>query len=403
MVTKASARRLAGDGSLYQRRDGLWVAALELGFGPDGTRRRWTGSSRTKEGALAKLRKARGEVETLGAPLAKGPTVAEYLTAWLRDVARPRIRPGTYAEYDRCVRLHLIPRLGKDRLVALTPQRIRAMERAVADERTPATANNVHRCLRTALNDAVADGLIPRNPAAHVTPPRVVRSPREPLTSAQAGTILTAAADDPLGSRWAFALLTGARQGECLGMEWDRLDLKAGTADIAWQLQRLPYRHGCGGNCRMKRGGNCPKRVLDVPEGFEVRTIDGSSLVLTRPKTGRSTRMIPLAPALLAALKAHRGRRIPTGLVWTTVTGAPIDPQDDAAAWDATLKRLGLPDVPLHSARHTTATLLLEAGVDVKVIQDMLGHTSATTTRLYQHSDMALARKAVTALEESLG
>lgn len=402
MATKQSSRRLAGDGSLYQRKDGLWIAALDLGYGPDGTRKRWTGSSRTKEGALAKLRKARGEIDSLGAPAPKGATVADYLDAWLQDVARPRIRPKTYAEYERCIRLHIKPRIGSERLPRLTPQRVRAMERAIADDHTAATANNVHRCLRTALGDAVADGLIPRNPVEHVRPPRAVRAVRPPLTSAQAAQVITSTAADPNGSRWAFALLTGTRQGETLGLEWDRVDLRRGVADIAWQLQRLAYEHGCGGTCGRRRGGNCPRRVLAVPEDFEVRRIDDSGLVLTRPKTARSTRMVPLAPSLVTALKRHRGASIGPGLVWTRTDGRPVDPKDDAAAWDALLRSLDLPDVPLHAVRHTTATLLLEQGIDAKVIRDILGHTSITTTRGYQHTDDALARQALTRLGESL-
>ncbi|MFM1964902.1 MAG: Rhodococcus phage Jace [Actinomycetota bacterium] len=404
MATKNSARRMSGDGSLYLRKDGMWIAALDLGYGPDGKRKRWTGSSRTKDGALAKLRKARGERETIGTPVAKGASVSQYLDDWLESVARPRIRPKTYAEYERCIRLHLKPRLGHERLPQLSPQKIRIMEQALASEYTAATANNVHRCLRTALNDAVADGLIPRNPAEHVTPPRAKKNPRMPLSAEGAAQLLMATVDEPLGSRWAFALLTGTRQGETLGLEWDRVDLEAGTADVAWQLQRLPYRHGCGDRpCGHKRGGNCPKRELDAPDDFEVRSLDGSGLVLTRPKTARSTRMIPLAPALVDALRKHRRTRLGGGLVWTRDDGQPIDPKDDHAAWDALLERLSLPSVTLHGARATTATLLMAQGVDAKVIQDLLGHTSVVTTRGYQHSDDTMTRAAVTALGESLG
>jgi len=402
MAIKSSGRRLSGDGSLYQRKDGLWVAALDLGYGPDGKRKRWTGSSRTKDGALAKLRKARGEVETIGNPLSQGSTLGEYLDDWLETVARPRIRPKTYNEYERCVRLHLKPRLGRERLVRLSPQKVRAMEQALASELTPATANNVHRCLRTALNDAVADGLIPRNPAEHVTPPRAAKVERAPLTAAQATTVIAKTANDPLGSRWAFGLMTGVRAGETLGLEWDRVDLDTGTADISWQLQRLTYDHGCDGTCGRKRGGNCPQRVLEAPADFEVRALDDTGLVLTRPKTARSTRMVPLAPTLVAMLRKHRRTRIGGGLVWSRPDGRPIDPKDDAADWDQLLKTLELPDVPLHSMRHTTATLLMEMGVDAKVIKDILGHTSVTTTRGYQHTDDALARQALTALGDSL-
>lgn len=403
MAGKESARRLKGDGSLYQRTDGLWVAALDLGYGPDGRRKRWTGASRTKEGALAKLREARVEHAATGGVTSKAATVGDWLDEWLRDVAKPNVRPKTYVDYERCVRLHLKPRLGREKIARLTPQGIRRIEQAIAKDHTPATAASAHRTLSVALTAAVRDGLIPRNPAQHVVPPKARKAERAPLTAEQATTLLAKTADDPLGSRWAFALLTGARQGEALGLEWDRVDLADGTADISWQLQRLPFRHGCDGQCNVKRAGSCPQRELDVEDSFEVRDIDGSGLVLTRPKSEDSTRVIPLAPALVDALKRRRRSNITPGLVWTREDGRPIDPKNDAAAWDDVLKAHDLPDVPLHAARHTTATLLLEQGVDAEVIKQLLGHSQIVTTRGYQHVSLELARRAVDDLGQSLG
>jgi integrase len=406
-MAKRSGRRTAGDGALFQRANGLWVATIDLGI-IDGKRVRWSGSSMTKERALAKLREARAEHEATGTVGKRSQTVGDWLDHWLEHIVRPTKRPKTYAEYERCVRLHLKPRLGRDRLHTLTPQRIRMVERAIADEHTAATANNVHRCLRTALSAAVSDGLVARNAAEAVTPPTAGESSRGALTVEQATSLLAATSKTPLGSRWAFALLTGTRQGEALGLEWDRVDLTAGTADISWQLQRIAWDHGCGPKvsgewpCGRKRGGWCPSKHRVLPDGYELRELQGSSLVLTRPKTTRSVRLLPLPPQLVASLKRHRSRDISPGLVWRDGS-KPIDPKDDYAAWQSALKTASLPAVPLHSTRHTTATLLLAQRVDPKIIQAIMGHTRAATTQAYQHVDLTMAREALDGLGAALG
>ncbi len=208
-----------------------------------------------------------------------------------------------------------------------------------------------------------------------------------------------------------MSLLTGARQSECLGLTWDRVDLKEGTLDIAWQLYQLPAAHGCLSEdgeptCGRVRVSYCPKARLLLPEGvFDVVMLEGVYALLS-PKSIASTRMIPAPPPLVDALRVHRkatlARPNPHGLVWTTPTGRPIARRLDSEAFDAMLRAAGVTDVPLHAARDTTATLLLELGVDAKVIQSVLGHASAATTRGYQHVRLDLARQALDGLGEAL-
>ncbi|MDP1878017.1 MAG: tyrosine-type recombinase/integrase [Actinomycetota bacterium] len=402
-----TARRQRGDGSLYQRANGLWVGTLDLGIDGRGKRRRWSGTSKTQAGALEKLRAAIREKDKTGAVGPRRLTVGGWLDEWLAHIARPNVRPKTYAEYERCVRLHLKPRLGKALLWNLQPAQVRKALAAVAAEQTAATARNSHRVLRTALQAAAKDGLVTQNAASLVDPPKALSAPRGTLTAAQAKAIVQQSAGSPLGSRWAFALYTGARQGETLGLEWDRVSLADGTADISWQLQRLAYDHGCGPKagdawpCGRQRGGNCPAKQLVAPADFQVRPIVGSALVLTRPKTSAGRRIVPLAPVLVEAMRDHRKSGLTTGLVWRDGDG-PIDPKDDYAAWQAALAAAGIRPLPLHSARHTTATLLLEAGVDAKVIQELLGHTDVATSRGYQHVDLTLAREAMDRLGRTL-
>ncbi len=118
---------------------------------------------------------------------------------------------------------------------------------------------------------------------------------------------------------------------------------------------------------------------------------------LTRPKSRAGWREVPMAPLLAEVLSRYLSNHEPgvEGLIFTRPDGAPIDPRDDAAAWDAALKKAGLPDVVLHSARHTTATLLMELGVPEQVRVQIMGHSSATTTAGYTHIADPLMRDAL--------
>lgn len=391
-------RRQKGSGGLYQRAsDGRWVGTVEAGFTTDGTRRRITVSAKRQSVAARKLREAQQQYAVQG-DVPTALLTSTWLTYWLEQIAAPRTRPLTLGSYRTIVDRHLVPRLGKVRLDNLAPHHVREMQRALElDGLAPSYVLKVHRVLAKALTDAMRDGKIVRNVATLVDAPRRTLVVRDSLNGEQAKALLRFMAEDALGSRWAAALLLGARRGELLGLQWDRVDLEVGMVDLAWQLQRIPYRHGCKTPCGKKRPGSCPQRQLDVQRGFEYQQLEGG-LCLTRPKSAAGTRRVPLPSAMVAFLELHR-REHPAGqhdLVWTREDGRPIDPRDDTKAWSAAVEAAGLPHRVLHSARHTTATLLLESGADVKVIGSILGQSSVVVTRGYQHVSDELARAAIT-------
>lgn len=407
----AKRRRPYGDGALfYKESRDLWVARLDLGWDDNGNRKRWEATSKTREGALNKLRKARNDIATLGMIPTTGMTTQAWLERWLEDIVRPHVKPGTYADYRQTVAKHLTPRVGNVPIATLSPTHVRALYKNVSTESSIGNANKVHRVLRAALSDAEREGIVPRNVAKLVRTTKSTTQ-RSALSADDAKTIIAKTAQtDPMAARWAAALLTGARQGEILGLTWDRIDLDAGTLDISWQLQRLSYRHACGGTaekpaCKFKTAAACPSRELDVPDGFEYEHLVGAAC-MTRPKSARSTRKIPIPLLLVDALKKRRRESIktlnPHGLVWTDEAGNPVDDRKDLAAWYAMLDSLDIERVPLHSARHTTATLLMELGVDVTIIQSIMGHSQATTTQAYQHADLTMARKALDQLGTSM-
>lgn len=405
-----AARRRDGDGTLYRRESGLWVGSIDLGVGADGKRRRRSVSSTDKATAIGKLNTLRRQVEAGAIAVSPTAKAGDWFERWLVDIARPRLKPRTFASYRSIIDGHLVPLLGSRTLAKLAPADVRKMHRTLAERGlAPSTVMKTHRVLVKSLSDAVREGMVTRNVASMVDAPRISDSDRGALSVEQAVALLRTSDDaaDPMTTRWAAALLLGARQGELLGLTWSRVDLDRGSIDLAWQLQALPIRHGCGDTCGKVRAGWCPARALDVPTGFEHHQLGSTALALTRPKSRAGRRLVPLPAPLAALLLRHRddATRVPGqhDLVWTTAAGAPIRPEADHAAWKAALHTAGLPAVPLHAARHTTATLLLEAGVDAHVIASILGHSEIVTTRGYQHVDLSLARAGMANLDRLLG
>jgi hypothetical protein len=200
------------------------------------------------------------------------------LRYWLAEIAGREVKPRTAANYDSTVRNHLVPLVGHIPLVDLTAADVRGVVSAVLDQgRSSTTALHTYRVLAIALAAAHREGYTYRDAAKQVRPPRKARPNLAVLAAAHARIIIDASHGDRLGSRWAAALLTGARQGELLGLELDRV---GDSLDLSWQLQRLTWAHGCGDRCGWARGTDCPDRRMVAPPGFESRhlTADASEV-----------------------------------------------------------------------------------------------------------------------------
>lgn len=401
----AKKKRPYGTGSVYQRGDGRWIGALPVGYTQTGTTRYVRVSDHTEAGAHRKLDVKVKDVIRNGPPPPSSTrlTVKAWSEQWLTDLKRTA-RPKYYATDASAVSRWIVPTIGKRRLDHLNPGDVRAVANAVrAAKRSTTTERYVTGVLRRMLTAAQAEGHPIAAPVLTVKAAKKAASTRTAIPTDDAIKLLRAATDTPAGSRWVAALLQGMRQGECLGLTWDAIDLDAGTLDISWQLQALPY-------------ADRRAKTFRIPDGEETRhPVD--AFHLTRPKTASGRRLIPLVPGMTDMLRRHRdeSEANPWALVWPelrrTRTGAvatrPATSPADRAAWYALQRSAGVAKdgepYLLHEARHTTATLLLELGVDHQVIVAIMGHSSIEVTRGYQHASTALARRALEQVAARLG
>jgi integrase len=401
--------RTPGDGSVYRTKDGRWRVVITLGLDANGKpKRKYLPGGSTRAQANARLRDALRAKDAGELTAGKDVTVGEWMVFWLENVVRPKCAPKTYAGYASVVKVWITPAIGRHRLSKLTPEHLDAFyaDMTAADSRQ---VRLVHAVLRRSLKIAVRYSRVGRNVAELVDPPVIERDEVEPFSKAEAKCILATAKGARNAARWTVALSLGLRQGEALGLAWDDVDLAAGIIQVRSQLQRKTWRHGCATPCGRKRGVDCPQKT------------GGGGLILRQPKSKKSRRTVDIPPTLLADLKAHRTAQRkerlqegsgwvgyvhdgePVDLVFAQRNGLPIDPTDDREAWLALLEKAKVDRRRLHDARHTAATLLLIQGVDVKVVADILGHSTTTLTRdTYQHVVPELRRAAAKAMEDAL-
>lgn len=359
-----------------------WTGTVEL-TPREGKRRKVTVRRKDKAELLDELDRVRAQLKERGDLPTANQTVEQWMTYWFEQIATKELRPKTAAGYRSVVFGHIIPAIGPVKLNKLTPAHVRRVHDRITDEKQLSStyALNAHNIMSTAFEAALREGRIGRNPTKLTNAPRKANKPQEAFEVDEAVLVLEhVSRDEKMGARWATGLLSGARRGEVIGLELDRV---TDELDLSWQLQRLKLTKDTG--------------KPDVPADFEYRHLTGG-LYLTRPKSDSGWRIIPLVDPLKSILERHIESAPPNpyGLVFTRgamdtrgrpIEGdqRPIDPDQDTALWKTVLKETGIErEVVLHGLRHTTADLLYLAGVPEDLIQEILGHSSRSTTRGYK-------------------
>jgi integrase len=233
-------KRANNEGSIYRpRKDGRWVAAVQLGY-QNGRRIRRAFYARTQADARRLLRDAREEQERGTLRRGERQAMGDYLEWWLENCIRGSVRPRTCDSYVDLARRHLIPALGKATLGKLTAEQIQALvnEKRVAGL-SPRTIHYLYSVLHHALEQARVLGLVSRNLARLVRLPRMTRTKVHPFNSVQARIFLDAIRGNRLETLCTLALACGLRQGEILGLQWSDIDLEQGSLTVRHTLVHI--------------------------------------------------------------------------------------------------------------------------------------------------------------------
>ncbi len=374
-------RRGNSEGSTPRRRpDGRWQVNLRV-TDETGRASRHTVYGETAQEARDKAAEIRRRVEGGQPARDRRQTVAAFTLHWIDTTLQASERKrNTKVMYTGVARTHIM----SSSLANVTLDRVRPshVEGWIVELRSKglaeSTVRSAYTILRAVLDTAVRDGALASNPAAAIRRPRVTVKEAPYLTPAQVADLLRAAEGGRYASLFALLVHTGLRRGEALALQWSDVDLPRGILRVRGTLSR----------------------------------IDGE-LVVTEPKTVRSKRFVPISEPAERLLRAQQEAQAEerrhagstwrqTGFVFTTQFGEPCDPRNAFRALRVAATKAGLPHAGLHTLRHSAASVLLTRGIPLKVVSEILGHSSiAITGDIYGHVSPDVARRAMSTLGEA--
>ena len=368
-------------GSIREKSKGSWQIQIYTGTSPDGKPRRHFETVRGRKGdAQRRLTELLSSLDT-GTFMKPGKTsLTEYLERWLKDYVLPNLSPRTVEGYEHICRHHFSPALGSLTLNGLKPEHLQHYySEKLSSGLSAQTVRHLHTCLHKALQTAVEWGLLARNPADAVRPPRVQSIEMQTWNSDEIATFLEAARQTPYFTLYHTALFTGMRRSELLALRWCDLDLLLCKIYVTRSLHVLI----------------------------------GGQVVIRQPKTAKGKRMIDLSPLATSVLREYREKRqldrvmlgVPLkddDLVFSDHEGKPLLPNTVTHNWIKLVRRTGLKPIRLHDARHTHASLMLKQGTHPKIVQERLGHSSISITLdTYSHVAPGLQEAAVARFDQA--
>ena len=368
-MARKNTRAASGAGSIRQRPDGRWEARISVGADP-------TTGKPVRRSVYGDTQAAvRKEMTAILRDLDKGTyqtpskmKVRDWLTVWMETYCKNKVKPLTYSSYEGIINRHINPMLGGMELQAVKGIHVQKFYNSLMDKGLSGkTVKNVSAVLHKAFSVALKQGYIQTNPCGGAELPKAEHHEIHPLTDEEIPRFLEAIEGNPMRNAFALCLFAGLREGKCLGLSWGQVDFQRGRITISQQLQHEKKKGGAYYIAPTTKSGN-PRTIEPPPIAFQY-------------------------------LKAERNRQLenrfraaelwsnPDDLVFTDETGRHLAIMTFYRRFKKIAAAIGRPDARPHDLRHTAATVAIASGADIKSIQDLLGHATASfTLNVYAHT-----------------
>lgn len=392
------SRKGNNEGSVRQRPNGIWEGRYSDGVNADGKQIQRSVYGKTKKEVTDKLhaiffQKQQGMYITPTKVLLR-----EWLEEWLHNYAHINVRPSTYISYEGYIYNHIIPIIGDLPIQKITPPVVQNFYNdRFLNGRTDGkgglsskTLRNMHNMFHQAMEQAKINGIIVNNPTENAVLPKSPKKEMRVLSVQEQMQLLSVVHMHRLGFAIKFDLATGLRIGELCALKWTDIDFVKRTAKISRTLQRIK---------------------TNQLERDELEDLDNMTMVVEGDvKTNSGFREIPIPDIIWNELMQHQYLQrqeymtlgvpdLPDGYVFAMPFGTCVEPSTMRDALNYLLAVAGIEHANFHSLRHTFATRAIEAGMPVKTLSDILGHSQVQITMdLYCHSSVDHMRESMNAL-----
>ena len=351
-------RRPSGDGLVRKRADGRWEGRIVVGHKENGNPIYRSVFAEKQSDLMPRLNELKMQYAGVELTEESSITLGEWLGRWMEEYKKPILRQSTYSGYSKDIENHILPYLGSKKLTQLKTADIqkhynRLLESGRKNDigkgkgLANATVRGIHMVLREALDSAVREGLIPRNPADGTSPPKIHRKEKQVLTKGELEAFMKLIENDEVWYDFFYTeIITGMRQGEICGLRWEDFDEAKGTLRVA--------------------------RSVDFVK---------KELVIGETKTDDGKRTIYL-PDSLWRLLAERKKSAVSEWIFPNLLKPelPLDPAKAYRQFKKLLEIGELPDIRFHDLRHTFTSHAANSGIAPKTLSEIVGHSKASFT-----------------------